>query len=72
MNPALLEFEDFLARKPAEVCRVLGVAYSTYAGYRATDKPLPESVTRHIEALRLLEADVLNKLVRERLRGAKG
>lgn len=69
MNAVLLEFEDLLARKPAEVCKVLGLPYSTYAGYRASADPIPASVCLHINALRRLDAATLHELVRERVRG---
>lgn len=68
MNPVLLEFEELLVRKPPEACRILGVPYSTYAGYRAANKELPEIVRLHIETLKKLDLATLHTLIRERLR----
>jgi len=67
MNQMLVDFELHLIRTPTEVCRILGMSYSSYAGYRHQDKALPDYLSLHIETLRRLPFETLHEIVRERL-----
>lgn len=68
MNQNLVDIETYLARRPSEVCQVLGVAYSSYMAYRKGGRELPDYIEMHLRTLRALPADTLNQIVRERLR----
>lgn len=69
MNSVLIEFEERIGKTPPEACKVLGVAYSTYAQYRSGLRDLPEYHLNHIDTLRYLRPGALKFIVRERTNG---
>ena len=63
----LLQLERALYLKPRPLSRVLGIAYSTYMGYREGVRPIPRYVEFHAKALLALPDDTREKIVGERL-----
>lgn len=67
MNQTLIDLENQLLRTPGEVCRILGMSYSSYNGYRTKRESLPAYLALHIDTLRRLPDSTLHQVVRERL-----
>lgn len=65
MNSELVDFENFIKREPPEACKVLGVAYSTYAQYRSELRKLPKYHRNHIKSLKLVPSRALDRLIAE-------
>ncbi|MCB1865160.1 MAG: hypothetical protein KDG50_06990 [Chromatiales bacterium] len=65
MNNTVLEFEDQIGLKPTSACRLMGVAYSTYAQYRSGRRDLPLYHEHHMRALLLLAKGELRSLILE-------
>jgi hypothetical protein len=66
------QLENHLLRGPTECAAVLGIGYSTYAGYKSGTRPIPKSVALHVEVLLALPLDAMHTVVKKRLRrGAK-
>ena len=66
-NGIILELERVLILGPVDSARVLGIAYSTYAGYKSEARPLPPYVRYHAEALVRMPAALREELKSERL-----
>lgn len=71
MQNILHRLEAHLMRGAKETALVLGVAYSTYAAFKAGTRPVPRYVAGHAEVLIVLPLDRLHEIVRSRL-GRKG
>lgn len=54
-------------RGPTQCHRLLGVASSTYAAYKAGTLPIPECVRLHAELLIRIPGDLLLAVEKERL-----
>lgn len=68
MQTILHRLETFLLRGPKDACRVLGVSYSNYMAMKsANGRPIPTYVKLHAETILALQADQLQKILRERL-----
>lgn len=70
MNLVLAEFERHTGLKPVLAAKLLGVAYCTYAQVRNETRPLQRYTRNHIQALRELSNDALDRLIREHVYGA--
>lgn len=68
-NKTLLEFEAYTALGSTSACRLIGMAYPTYAAYRSGLRPLPRYHRNHIEDIRRLSKRALTDLIEERLYG---
>lgn len=69
VNAVLVEFETLLDLGSTAACKVLGVAYPTYAKYRAGTRPLPRYHRNHIEDIGRLSRRALLQLINERAYG---
>lgn len=65
----LVDFEAMIGLDPPLACRVLGIAYSTYAAYRNCSRPLQPYHQNHIEVIGMLSARALAQLINERING---
>lgn len=63
----LHRLEHRTAYSAKQCARLLGVAYSTYAAYRAGSLPIPSYVALHADTLVRISGDLLLELVRERV-----
>lgn len=63
INQTLLRFEQRTKLGPTYAARLLGLAYVTYAQCKSGARPLQTYHERHVEALLLLPAATLNKLI---------
>lgn len=66
---ALLDFEALVGLDPPQACRVIGIAYSTYAAYRNCSRPLQQYHANHIEDIGRLSRRALAQLIQERING---
>lgn len=64
-HPKLLQFESHTALGPTFAARLLGIPYISYAQYRSSTRPLKKQLVFHMEALMLLDAEVLRKRISE-------
>lgn len=62
LEPLLLEFERRAGLTTVQASAALGVAYSSYMGYRPMSRPLPPYVRRHVEHLLALPHSLLHRL----------
>lgn len=69
MTDELLKLERELYLKPRAAARVLGIAYSTYMGYREGVRPLPQYVRYHAQAIMALPEAVRSEIVEVRIGG---
>lgn len=63
------QLESFLLRNSRECARVLGVGYTAYLGMKSGKRRLPAYIEAHIRTLLALDAEHINRIVRERLSG---
>lgn len=63
INQTLLRFEQRTKLGPTYAARLLGLAYVTYAQCKSGARPLQTYHERHVEALLLLPAVALSKLI---------
>lgn len=67
----ILEFEALVGLDPPDACRIIGIAYSTYAAYRNCSRPLQPYHANHIEVIGRLSGRALTQLIDERINGKK-
>lgn len=65
-NKVLIEFERHVGLGPAAACRLIGIAYPTYAAYRNESRPLQPYHRNHVADLQRLSRRNLNQLIEER------
>ena len=65
----LLDFEALVGLDPPQACRIIGIAYSTYAAYRNCSRPLQPYHQNHIEVIGMLSGRALTRLIDERITG---
>lgn len=68
-NEKLLEFETLIGLGSTYACRLIGMAYPTYAAYRSGARALPTYHSNHIDDLGRLSCRALNQLINERIYG---
>ncbi len=68
-HPKLLQFESHTALGPTFAARLLGLPYISYAQYRSGTRPLKKQLVFHMEAVMLLEPEVLRQLIAEVVHG---
>jgi hypothetical protein len=66
-NKILVEFERHVALGSTTACRLIGMAYPTYAAYRSGLRKLPLYHKNHIEDIRRLPRRLLKELINERI-----
>lgn len=59
-------FERATHLRPTRACKLLGLAYSTYMGYREGVRVIPDYVLLHIDTLLRLPPAVLAEITEER------
>jgi hypothetical protein len=69
MDNLLHQLESFLLRKSRECALILGLGYTSYLAMKHGHRPIPRYVENHVRTLLALDAEHVNKVVRERLRG---
>lgn len=69
MDNLIRQLEQFLLRNGRECALILGLGYTSYAAMKADKRPVPRYVENHVRTLLALDAEHVNKIVRERLRG---
>ncbi|TXH16413.1 MAG: hypothetical protein E6R03_05480 [Hyphomicrobiaceae bacterium] len=67
IHRALDTFERKTYLRPNKACKVIGIAYSTYMGYREMVREMPDYVILHIDTLLRLPPSVLREVVEERV-----
>ena len=65
VNQTLVEFEQFVGLEPVRACRLLGIAYVTYAHYRNNSRELPPYHQRHIRNLGHMTPRQLEAIINE-------
>lgn len=65
-NKILVDFELRTGLGSTAACKLIGIAYPTYAAYRSNARPLQPYHRNHVEDLLLLPKRTLNKLIKER------
>jgi hypothetical protein len=55
VNPLLVKFEVLLGHGSVDTAKVLGVGYSTYAGWRSNNRKLPRYIKHSILAMAQLD-----------------
>lgn len=65
MLQTLIDFEKYVGLPPAQACRLLGIAYVTYAHYRSEFRALPGYHSRHIRTIYMLSDTQLTTLKSE-------
>lgn len=63
INQTLLRLEQRTKLGPTYAAKLLGLAYVTYAQCKSGSRPLQTYHERHVEALLLLPAAALSKLI---------
>lgn len=66
-NATLVEFEALVGFGSTYACRLIGVAYPTYAAYRSGLRPLPIYHINHIQDIGRLSQRALGQLIKERI-----
>lgn len=61
----LSEFEQHVGLPPKQACRLLGIAYVTYAHYKSGMRPFPPYHSRHIRTIMMLNRTQLRQLIAE-------
>ena len=69
MNLILVDFEKRTELGPTYACRLLGIAYPTYAHYRSEHRALPGYHALHIEHLLNAPAEYLQALIQKDVYG---
>lgn len=69
LNSFLLDFERRVDLGSTAAAKLIGVAYPTYAQYRSGRRTLPHYHENHVQALLLLEINVLTRLIEEHCHG---
>jgi len=69
MDNPIRQLESFLLRNGRECALILGLGYTSYAAMKADKRPIPRYVENHVRTLLALDAEHINRIVRERLRG---
>jgi hypothetical protein len=69
MDNLLHQLESFLLRKSRECALILGLGYTSYLAMKGGHRPIPRYVENHVRTLLALDAEHVNRVVRERLRG---
>lgn len=65
MHQLILTFEDHVKLGPVSAAKLLGYEYSTYAQYKNCRRKIRPYLKAHIEAVMLLEPNVLKTLIAE-------
>lgn len=65
-NQILEEFEEYIGHGSTPACKLLGIAYPTYAAYRNESRELPTYHVNHIDTIYRLPARSLKQLINER------
>jgi len=68
-NATLVDFEAHVGLKSTYACRLIGMAYPTYAAYRSCARPLPRYHQNHVQDIKRLSRRELGKLINERIYG---
>ena len=66
-----MEFEQHTALGPTFAAKLLGYAYPTYAQWRCGSRSMQIYTERHVRALMLLPAEVLEQQIKEQVYAAK-
>lgn len=69
MDNLLHQLEHFLLRNSRDCQLILGVGYTSYIDMKSGRRPIPPYVESHVRTLLLLDAEHVNRVVRERLSG---
>lgn len=69
MNLILLDFEQRTELGPTAACRLLGIAYATYAHYRSEHRKLPGYHVSHIRHLLNAPPAYLAAVITEEIHG---
>lgn len=69
MDNLICQLESFLLRNGRECALILGLGYTSYSAMKHDKRPIPRYVENHVRTLLALDAEHVNKIVRERLRG---
>lgn len=65
-NKILLDFERRVGLGSTSACKLIGIAYPTYAAYRSNSRPLQPYHRNHVADLLLLPKRTLQQLIKER------
>lgn len=66
-NKVLIDFEQHVGLGPAAACRLIGIAYPTYAAYRNESRPLQPYHRNHVADIQKLPRRTLKQLIEERI-----
>lgn len=66
-NKTLVQFERHLGLGSTKACKVLGIAYATYAAYRSNSRPLQRYHQHHVADLMRLPLRTLRQIIKERI-----
>lgn len=65
-NPILEDFEQYVDLGSTKACKLIGIAYPTYAAYRSGSRSLPQYHENHVNDLYRLSQRELRQLIQER------
>lgn len=66
-NKTLVKFEEQLGLGPPQACKVIGIAYATYAAYRNNSRKLQPYHRNHVADILALPARSLQRIIKERI-----
>jgi len=66
-NKTLVKFERHLGLGPPQACKVIGIAYATYAAYRNCSRELQPYHANHVADIMRLPVRLLQQVIKERI-----
>lgn len=67
VNKILVRFEEEVGLGPPQACKLIGIAYPTYAAYRNGSRPLQPYHRNHVADILRLPQRTLQQLIKERI-----
>lgn len=66
VNKTLVRFEKHVGLGPPMACKLIGIAYATYAAYRNGSRPLQPYHCNHVADIMRLPARTLKQVIKDR------
>ncbi len=66
VNKTLVRFEEHIGLGPPMACKLVGIAYATYAAYRNGSRLLPPYHSNHVADILRLPPRILKQVIKDR------